>query len=59
VKYSRRLKDKGSDLLNVVHALHGSIGLRVLVEADEAEATASTGVAVFNDNLSSYKYGMV
>lgn len=42
-----------SNSLNVVHALHGSVGLGVLVESDKAKATASASIAILHDNLSS------
>jgi hypothetical protein len=38
-------------LLNVVHVRDRGIGLGVLSETNEAEATAATGVAVLDDNL--------
>jgi hypothetical protein len=37
--------------LDVIHARDGSIGLGVLAEANETEATAATGVAVLDDDL--------
>jgi hypothetical protein len=38
-------------LLNVIHVRNGSIGLGVLTEANETEATAAAGVAVLDDDL--------
>ena len=39
------------DLLNVVHLLDGSVGGLLIGEANEAEATATTSVTVFDDDL--------
>jgi hypothetical protein len=38
-------------LLDVIHVLDGIVGLGVLAEANETEATAATGVAVLDDDL--------
>jgi hypothetical protein len=38
-------------LLNVIHVCDRGIGLGVLSETNEAEATAATGVAVLDDDL--------
>jgi hypothetical protein len=38
-------------LLNVIHVRDRGIGLGVLSETNEAEATAATGVAVLDNNL--------
>lgn len=38
-------------LLNVIHVRDSGISLGVLSEAHEAEATATTGVAVLDDDL--------
>lgn len=40
-------------LLNVVHVGNGRVGLGVLGEANKAETTAATGVAVLHDDLCS------
>jgi len=42
---------KRTYLLNVIHVSDGGISLGVLGEANEAETTAATGVAVLDDNL--------
>ena len=39
------------DLLNVVHVLHGIVGLGLLRESHETEATATACIAVLDDNL--------
>jgi hypothetical protein len=41
----------GEDALDVVHSSNGSVGTSLLGEAHEAEATATTGVAIFDDDL--------
>jgi hypothetical protein len=38
-------------LLDVIHVRDGSIGLGVLAEANETEATAAAGIAVLDDDL--------
>lgn len=38
-------------LLDVVHVLHGIVGLGLLRETHETETTAAAGVAVLNDDL--------
>jgi hypothetical protein len=38
-------------LLDVVHVLHGVVGLRLLGEAHKAESTAAAGIAVLDNNL--------
>ena len=38
-------------LLNIVHVSDGSVSLGVLGEANKAETTAATGVAVLYDDL--------
>jgi hypothetical protein len=38
-------------LLDVIHARDSSIGLGVLADAHETEATAAAGVAVLDDDL--------
>lgn len=43
--------DKWTRLLHVVHVRNGSVSLGVLSEANKAETTAATGVAIFDDNL--------
>jgi hypothetical protein len=37
--------------LDVVHVLHGSVGLSIAGESDKAEAPAAASVAVLDDNL--------
>jgi hypothetical protein len=39
------------DSLDVVHGGDSSIGLSLLLVADESEATATAGVTVLDDNL--------
>ena len=42
---------KRTSLLNIVHVGNRGIGLGILGEANKAETTAATGVAVLDDNL--------
>jgi hypothetical protein len=44
---------KRTYLLDVIHVSDGGISLGVLGEANEAETTAATGVAVLHDDLQS------
>ena len=39
------------DLLNVIHRLNGVLGLILGLEANETKATATSGVAVLNNDL--------
>lgn len=39
------------DILDVVHGSNGSVGVSILGETDESEATAAAGIAVLNNDL--------
>jgi hypothetical protein len=39
------------NVLNIVHGADGSLGIGLLTVADETEASATTSVAVLDDDL--------